>query len=515
MIKSPSLSRAQLNVLHRSLLANFDQPQFEALVRERIGAPFDHLVSPGSMAGMTSDIVQAAERAGWTADLVRAAYEARPDIPAFRDLHSAMGLEPEINVQAAGKNVVLEQPPTTAAALEYIIKQPRLQEIGPFRERLGSVEACVCRVETAQYMGTGFLVAPDLVLTAYYCVEDAIKTGDGSRMQVRFDYRVTGDTVSNGVIVRIARGTKENWLVDSSPYSNDERMGNTDSRLPTMDELDYALVRLERPIGAEPMQGLLGPPRGWLKLPEKPPSITPGMTLFIAQFASGGPLKIAMDMQGVIGLNRNGTRLAYATATGPGAGGAPCFNASWEIVAMHHRKVWLDGARSPNEPHGHNEGIPIAAIRKRIIDAGKGSFLTETPELPPPETEPPEPGPIVHGDDPQKERWGGRAERDGRKIRVILKEQHERSTFEFDVLVESTDGSPLRPPVIFHLHDSYPRSKIAIRKIIDSRVATLLEVQSYGVFVIGAQAMDKSGNWVGLEFDLAALDHLAESFKRT
>jgi hypothetical protein len=123
----------------------------------------------------------------------------------------------------------------------------------------------------------------------------------------------------------------------------------------------------------------------------------------------------------------------------------------------------------------------------------------------------PAPGPILHKDDPQKDRWGGSTQRDGRSVRAVL-ESVERDTFYFSLIVESTDGSPLNPPVVFHLHDSYPRSVIHIRRITEGIRAELSDVNAYGIFTIGVQLKNGRGEWTSLEVDLASLSELPKRF---
>jgi hypothetical protein len=128
-----------------------------------------------------------------------------------------------------------------------------------------------------------------------------------------------------------------------------------------------------------------------------------------------------------------------------------------------------------------------------------------------PSDQPPNPGPILHPDDPQKGRWGGMSARDGRTVRAVL-ESVEDETFYFSVVVESTDGTTLEPPLVFHMHDSYPRSVVTIRRVVDGRFATVSEWSAYGVFAIGVQVKAANGKWTSLELDLAELPGLPKRF---
>ncbi len=123
----------------------------------------------------------------------------------------------------------------------------------------------------------------------------------------------------------------------------------------------------------------------------------------------------------------------------------------------------------------------------------------------------PAPGPVIDPDDLQKGRWGGKEELAGRRLRAVL-ESIESDVFYFSLIVESSDGSPLAAPVVFHLHDTYPRSVVTIRRIKKGREAKLDQWNAYGVFTVGAQVRDAKGRWISLELDLATLPSLPKRF---
>ena len=73
-------------------------------------------------------------------------------------------------------------------------------------------------------------------------------------------------------------------------------------------------------------------------------------------------------MSGVIGLNENGTRLKYKVNTEGGSSGAPCFNTTLDLLALHHSgDPNFDPAHKPQ----YNEGIPIDAIVKLLTERRK------------------------------------------------------------------------------------------------------------------------------------------------
>jgi|GEM_PF-2054541 len=126
------------------------------------------------------------------------------------------------------------------------------------------------------------------------------------------------------------------------------------------------------------------------------------------------------------------------------------------------------------------------------------------------ESRPPHPGPILNSDDPQKNRWGGQSRRDGRQVTIRI-DSVESNVFYFSAIVEPTDSSSLVPPVIFHLHDSYPRSIVTIRKI-ENQQAILREWSAEGVFTIGVQVRDAKDQWTSLEIDLANTEGVPKRF---
>ena len=132
-------------------------------------------------------------------------------------------------------------------------------------------------------------------------------------------------------------------------------------------------------------------------------------------------------------------------------------------------------------------------------------------DAPDPNNLPPSPLPVRHKDDIQKDRWGGTEGRDGRVLEAHLGEVTAHD-FDVDLIVRSTDGSVLEGPVIFHLHDTFSRSRIAIRTIREGSWAALQEVNSYGVFTAAAQVRNRLGSWTSLELDLKGLKGLPRRF---
>jgi hypothetical protein len=148
-----------------------------------------------------------------------------------------------------------------------------------------------------------------------------------------------------------------------------------------------------------------------------------------------------------------------------------------------------------------------ADLHRLLSSALAAVVAGRDPRLPPTVGDPtviPKPGPVLDINDLQKGRWGEDASRDGRSAEAVLCGVT-KDVFYFDVVVESTDGTVLEGPVIFHLHDTYPKKTIHIRKIRDGARAILQDVSSQGVYCIGVQVRRGDGTWTSLEFDLKRL----------
>lgn len=111
--------------------------------------------------------------------------------------------------------------------------------------------------------------------------------------------------------------------------------------------------------------------------------------------------------------------------------------------------------------------------------------------------------------DQQKGRWGGRAESNGRRLRVENIKAVENLWCEFDLVVESTDAAakPLEGEVEFHLHQTF-RPDVQ-PKTADNGQARLT-LTAYGAFTVGALA---DGGATRLELDLAQVDALPSWFR--
>ncbi|MGH2614249.1 MAG: effector-associated domain EAD1-containing protein [Thermomicrobiales bacterium] len=357
------LTGQQFQQFTQALLDAFTYQRLTELVRFRLDDNLARMAMGDDLQEIVFKLIRTAEAEGWTDRLLLAARESNPGNPQLLAFSQQFGLAPAT-------------PPRPE--LERLIKQTNsFLDIAQWRRRLGEIEAQVCRVEIdapqRRGFGTGFLLGPDVVMTNYHVMQPVIE-GQGAQAEhvtLRFDYKrlEDGTTLNPGKTYRLAA----EWLIDKSPSSAVDLQPEPKSGAPAPDELDYALLRTAGAPGHDPVGDRPdpeSPPRKWVEAPAQPYAFVADTALSIVQHPQGGPLKLALDDDGVIGLNGNGTRVMYKTNTEPGSSGSPCFNSNWELVALHHSG---DPNYSPGHQPAYNQGIPFAAILQLLQDRGHAS----------------------------------------------------------------------------------------------------------------------------------------------
>jgi hypothetical protein len=367
--------------LHTAILASYKVDDLDQMVQFRLNHRLD-LITPNpkerQFTAVVFELIQWAIRFKRLPELTRAAAKYLQDEGGDQTELVALVQEldaPRTHPEVMGSGV----PGTNADPQSGLEKADRsyLQfiNITPWLERLLRIERQVGRVELdGTPVGTGFLVGPDAVLTCYSVVEPVFREKQpGSTLQVRFDYRVLANSqVQDGVVVPLA----PNGVIDWCPYAPAEAAGDWDKEVPTVDELDYVLLRLARRVGEEAVNPIApdGPRRGWIPIRLSALALVPHMPLLIVQHPLASTLKLALDTDGVIGLNANGTRVRYATNTDSGSAGSPCFDFQLTLIAVHHACY-----PAYSRPKQWSQGIPIAAIRARLERLGMAHALGGDP----------------------------------------------------------------------------------------------------------------------------------------
>ncbi|BAZ13463.1 hypothetical protein NIES4071_53020 [Calothrix sp. NIES-4071] len=349
------LTGTQYKQFTQALLEAFpSQQRLTELVQYKFGKNLNVIAMGADLQEIVFKLIQASQAEGWTDKLIAGARESNPHNPTLfafaQEFNLAVSMPSELSARGA---------------LERLIKKTNsFLDINTWREKLGKIETQVCRVEViktnnTKEFGTGFLIAPNVVMTNYHVIE-AVDLGNAnpSNVILRFDYKqlADGKVLNQGTEYKLL---KDDWLIDKSPY--------TENTLPTPDELDYALLRIDGTPGEDTVSkdDPNSPARGWIELPTQPYEFLPDTSLFIVQHPNAHPLKLAFDTEAIIGINENGTTVKYKTNTESGSSGSPCFDINWNLVALHH-------SGSPDWNPTYNAGTPITAICVRLQKQKQG-----------------------------------------------------------------------------------------------------------------------------------------------
>ena len=220
-------------------------------------------------------------------------------------------------------------------SLELILDQNSLML--PFHflrtgDRLGRAVLKILRGDGAA--GTGFLVAPGILLTNHHVLPDPATAG-----------------------LAIALANFEAAPPGASPGRPASVPLDPDSLFVTNAELDFTFC------GVRGLDFL-----GSIELNRDSRNIAQSETVNIIQHPRGRPKEVALRDNRVV--KADGVVLHYECSTEPGSSGSPVFNNRWTPVALHHASVKADGphARPADDPTADpaarylNEGIRISAI---------------------------------------------------------------------------------------------------------------------------------------------------------
>jgi hypothetical protein len=344
--------------INATLASAFTSQQLYRLVTDAVPSLAGELPEPGyvSRDDMVFRVREEAERQ-WLVDrLLVAAAAARPTRPDLLAL--VLNLSQRPGWAAAVETHALN----VGSALEKVTSGPA----DPFFDAtllsrwMVPVLRQVCQVRCGPDRGTGFLVAPDLVLTCFHVVEGHLTGAVPAReVQVRFDYRRTpaGEDPPDDPTAWI--GLRSGWTIPCAPASDADL---TLVGEPAADALDFALLRLAAAAGQENPPGE-DRPRGWIDMSHDRALPEAGSAMFIVQHpVSDGPqprqlpLQITLATPGYEGANQQGTRIAYTPSTRKGSSGSPVFDRTLTAVALHHNR----GVEKTNR------GIPLAKIRAAL-----------------------------------------------------------------------------------------------------------------------------------------------------
>ena len=173
------------------------------------------------------------------------------------------------------------------------------------------------RRQASPFLGTGWLIARDLIVTNHHVIHARRK----------------GEPPASADEIARQAGATEVFF----DYLADDQLGTAErcSDLVVADsKLDYAVLRLKRAIDREPLQ-----------LADEPITVRAGdnLPVNILQHPQGGPKKVALRNNLLTAAG--GQELRYFTDTRPGSSGAPVLNDIWQVVGLHRGARLVSGVQ--------------------------------------------------------------------------------------------------------------------------------------------------------------------------
>jgi endonuclease G len=269
-------------------------------------------------------------------------------------------LAPPTEIARRRRYLEQTEPGIAGVLFERVLGGNELQSVN-YLERGARVARAVCRLSIRNRggrpigYGTGFLVAPGLLLTNNHVFPDA---GFAGASFAEFDYAL--DPLGLPRAVSIVELEPQRFFA-------------------TSEQLDFSLVATR----STTRDGLPLDTFGWLPLIAQTGKVLEGEWLTIIQHPDGDPKMVCVRENRL--LKRDDDVLWYSTDTMGGSSGSPVFNNDWQVVALHHSGVpdtdangnWLTWQGEPfvEGQHGEadikwlaNEGIRISRIVQTLRD---------------------------------------------------------------------------------------------------------------------------------------------------
>ncbi len=345
----------QVTELEDALIAAFSLNSLKRMTRRRLGITLENEINLAQgLKLIISELVEVSAREGWREELVRGAMldSQHPLLRAFANANKMTPAPPQIPSGTLPKSA-------DQGTLEKIVRdRGGFIKWQDFVNRLTALGHHLCRIEFDESsVGTGWLVAPDIILTNYHVIQ-GLKDGSAYPKDVlcRFDY--FGKAAEKEVTCPLAAA----WEINSCKYA----LSDTEADAPeaTDDELDYAVVRLGREVGDELLDDRSAK-RGWIRVSATPPIVQEKDLLLVPQHPDGRTLELAFGQ--ALEFNSAGTRLHHDANTESGSSGSPCLTMSLLPFALHH-------ASGPGRVLRYNQCVPIRKIVQRLSQQGVTPF---------------------------------------------------------------------------------------------------------------------------------------------
>jgi trypsin-like peptidase len=291
------------------------------------------------------------------------------------DLVLMMGL----NRIAQGQRLNSENLQAFGNQVEPFISSANFEKVFP------QVRRTICAVALAgpglnRIVGTGFLVAPDLVLTNYHVLEPFLKVqngaiienGSGDNIYCLFDYDAPPKPLipppSASLRNQVVRAKQSGWLYCARPFLNGD---GTDAPGTFTNELDFALIKLDRKVGELPARAGGGLPRGWLSIGQETGPPNPGTRVVLVQHP--GEQHQVFDL-GQVHSWLLIKRVWYWLNSARGSSGGAAVDTEGRLIALHNASVTTSTVPAAADDRCLNQGVLIDPIAKDVELQKPGSL---------------------------------------------------------------------------------------------------------------------------------------------
>ena len=215
---------------------------------------------------------------------------------------------------------------SSASVLEKIVGEDTLRPIAMLEQALSAAESVV-HIEGPLGLGTGFVVAPRLIMTNHHVIDSA---AHAMNSVVTFNYQLDA-LAKPKAYTRVLPQTGGIFFTDA--------------------ELDVTIVEIEKA------------PEAAIPLPVRPARMAVDSRVAIIQHPDGFWKKISLQNNFVEYADERVVQ--YTTSTRRGSSGAPVFDDDFQVVAVHHAGGDLPDPTT-QQVYLRNEGVSMMAVVRAL-----------------------------------------------------------------------------------------------------------------------------------------------------
>jgi len=163
----------ELKEINEAIVEGYDLANWSRALRYNWGIVLGNYVDTHQgFNGVVADLIAWTEQKGKTRELLALAFAQNPENEGLIKVAAKYGITRALLNESSEEPSTRRKPQSLEA---MVSSHSRLVNYARFLARLQGVGERVCLVKTPAKKGTGFLVAPDCVLTNFHVVEDVIR----------------------------------------------------------------------------------------------------------------------------------------------------------------------------------------------------------------------------------------------------------------------------------------------------------------------------------------------------